>query len=105
MYENKIKWESNQLAGVLLRENTTINGTQQDSNQWKILLLGAETYFKQYYSSLADLSYGIIIISISSTVLALTTRARKREAFLLKCWLSSDDGHHLPNHVKALFYY
>jgi hypothetical protein len=38
--------------------------------------------------------------------LCKTTYAyNKREAFLLKCWSLSEDSHHWPKHVKALFYY
>jgi hypothetical protein len=27
------------------------------------------------------------------------------KAFLFKCWSHSDDSHHWPKHIKALFYY
>jgi hypothetical protein len=42
------------------------------------------------------------------TILSTTTRqhaCNTCEAFPLKCWSPSDDGHHWRKHVKAYFYY
>jgi hypothetical protein len=43
------------------------------------------------------------ILTILSTSVTHTRQhaCNTREAFTLKCWLPSDDGHHWPKHVNA----
>jgi hypothetical protein len=99
---------NNQSRGLVLCHVLVNNPAYTQDRHNTDYLLWRNTTITGIYSKIL-INRNILLLStkhfLNTSVLTLTGQSNTGEAFPLKCWSPSDDGHHWPKHIKPPFYY